>query len=705
MLLAAPLPVRAARWWSTAWRYRREVTVPQFKPTGLGGSEVAVVTFPTGGLTASGGRDVRVAADSGREVPCRVLMAGPGDRIRLAFGAMPGVTKYYVYYGNPNTSPGKKLDIRRGVLLETWAYSGSIPKTLSKARGIFTHTRKLLGRDFQDKIFLGYNPFSPASGIASIFTGYVRCSQPGRYVFAITSRNASFLEVDDKLLVSNGGTRKPSRRGYRTGSVTLTAGAHKLTFYHVNNYGDPVAVLAWQPPGAKRPVPIPSSAFAPVVRGTCGLMKRYGTTLDIDFIPVHAGETFADNRYYQRYSFEANTVGTAGRSIQWKWDFGDGQTSGRQKADHVYLLQGEYTVTLTAKTRVGGLKRTNRIFVTRDWSRVTSHSLDKLRLHTDIIARYDFASMSAPGICEAMRLLKRAGSTDALLRAGQALLTHKTIGRKEGETVLLMYAEALVSARAPDKAAAALAQGVRMVKSPSTRAMLTYRAGKICLDELQDTARALNLFNEVLKKYSVLTTSSAVRGARIGIGDVWRSRGDYDRAGRAYAKAKGRGSVKPGRRPIVKGDLARHVEDYIRKRDLTSAEEYLRRWQETFPIDKLEGYWSLLAVRLYLARKNYAAAVREVEILVRVNPGSNYAAELLMMSVGAYQKLGRKPQADAALKRIAQKYPESPLAAVAVRRLGKPIEPEKPDRTRKPSKKTSGDSKKSSKGSKPVKGK
>ena len=683
-------PAHGARWWSSAWRYQREVTIPASKPRQFPGDDVAVVTFPTGGLAKADGSDVRVASDAGREMPSRVLMVGPGDQVRVAFAVLPGVTHYYVYYGNTSPHPGKKLDIRRGVLLETWAYSGSIPKTFSKAQEAFRRAKRLIGRDFRENVFLGYNPFGPTSGIASIFTGYVQCDKAGRHSFSVMSRNAAFLEVDGKLLVSNGGTRKPNRRSYRTAGVTLTAGVHKLTFYHVNGHGDPVAVLAWQQPGSSRPSPIPSRAFTPVIRATCGLMKRYGSTLDVDFIPVHAGETFMKTHYYQRYTFDARTVGKAARSIRWKWDFGDGQTSDRQKVDHVYLLQGEYTVTLTARTHLGERKRTNRIFVTRNWARVTRSALDKLSLHANILAGYDFSAMAPAAVAQAMDLLKRAGNTEGMVRAGKAFLTHDSVGRTEAEIAIPMYADALLADGAPDEAAAALTRGAKIVKSPSTRAMLLHRAGRICLDELDDTATAMNLFSDVVKKYSVLTTSHAVRGARIGIGDVWRTRGDYDRAAKAYSAAKGRGKVTEGRQPIVKGDLARHVEDYIRQRDLTSAEEYLRRWEETFPLDKLEGYWSLLAARLDLARKRHAAVVREAETLARVNPGSNYAAELLMMAANSHGKLGRKARADAVLRRIAEKYPESPLAGVAVRKLGEAVEPEKPDRMNKPDKKKSG---------------
>ena len=129
--------------------------------------------------------------------------------------------------------------------------------------------------------------------------------------------------------------------------------------------------------------------------------------------------------------------------------------------------------------------------------------------------------------------------------------------------------------------------------------------------------------------------------------------------------------VAAGRTAILKGDYARHVEDYLRRKAYDDAEDYLRRWENAFPADKLEGYWSLLRVELLLARRRWGEAVREVEILCRVNPASNYAAEMLMLAADACLKTGDRDKGKDLLKRIVEKYPESPLAAKAAEKLKK----------------------------------
>jgi len=672
-VLAVPgAAVAGEGWWNYAWLYRRAVTIAPASPTKLPGEDVAVVRMPTGGLIAPDGSDIRVATARGAEVPCRVLMVGPGDQVRVAFAVRGGASKYFVYFGNPKPTPGKQLDIRRGVLLEMWAHPGGATAKLEQVKRIFKKANRLIGRDFLGRIFIGHNPFGPQNRIASTYTGYLVCPIDGKYTFATSSRNASFLLIDGELVIDNGGIHPPQRDIRKRAQVDLKAGLHKLTFYHVSGSGDPIAVVAWRLPNGQRVRPIPADAFAPVASAKCGAMTRYGRKVSIDFIPRQVGETFVTDRYFQQYRFRALAVGQSAGRISWHWDFGDGQTSPRPGLDHVYLLPGEYTVTLTGKTAIGQLKRINRIFVSRPWRRITQKPLGSIKRQGGIVSKYDFTALGPEAVTNAVMLLDRAGLTGPVLKAGEAFVAGEGASGGAVRRVLPIYADALIAAGHPRKALEALLKAEKMTSGPAVRAAMLVRAGEICRRELDKPDRALELFGQVIKRYAHLTSSEAIRQARIGTGDVWRARGDYDKAAAAYKAAKVRYSGEPGRTVFHKGDFARHVEDYLRRGELAAAQESLDRWEQAIPMDKLEGYSALLRVKLLLARAAHAAAAGEAETLVRVNPGSNYAAELLMLAADAYTKLGEADRAAAALKRIVQKYPESALAAEAAKKLKRP---------------------------------
>ena len=658
-----------AGWWNHPWQYRRAVTIPATEPTGLPGDDVAVVSMPTAGLIQPDDKSIRVMTPQGKEMPSRLLMVGPGDLVRLAFAVQKNVSKYYVYFSNPKAPEGKKLDIRRGVLLETYKYPGGGIRRLDQAKKVFNRASTFIGRDFQSRIFLGHNPFSAESRLAGRFTGWLICRRSGKYTFSCSSRDASFLLIDDKLVVDNGGWHRPQRNVHKQGDVELDVGLHKLTFYHVSLGGDPVAVAAWRPPGAGRIWTIPAEAFAPVVTAAPGPLEQYAKALTIDFLYEHAGEAFMMNRYYHRYTFQAQKSGRVARNMQWRWDFGDGQKGRGEKIEHVYLKPGEYTVTLSVRAFAGEMKRTNRIFVSRPWARITENRLDGIRPTARIVSGYDFKTLPVEAVGEAVLLLNRARDFRAVIRAGNALVMHEKAPKQLLKEAMPIYAEALIRAGEAGQAVAALVKAAGMNKSPAVCATLLVRAGQIALTERNDADTAMGLFQMVIKEYSALTTSPAIRDERIGMGDVWRARGNAEKAKQAYTAAKPGSLEGKNTAAIAKGDLAHHVEEYLHKRQYEWAQEYLDRWDRTFPLDKLEGYSSLLRAKLLVARRRYAAAVVEAETLVGVNPISNYAAELLMLAADAYEKLRKPEKAAAALKRVVKEYPESPLAAKAASKL------------------------------------
>jgi TolA-binding protein len=539
---------------------------------------------------------------------------------------------------------------------------------------VLAGAKEFIGRDFRDRVFLAHNPFGPQSRIACVYTGYFLAPKAGAYTFACSSQDSSFLLVDDKEVIDNGGFHRPQYDVSRQGKIELQGGPHKLTFYHVCSGGDPVAVAAWQTPDAKDIKPMPVEAFSPVVRATPGAIQRYGREVEIDFIPQYEGEAFVADRYFQRYSFEALTVGNPGASVQWQWDFGDAQKSTAAKAEHVWLVNGEYTVTLTAKTYAGVLTRTNRLFVSRPWDRLTENKLDGVHQQAGIVLGYDFKGLGADATCEAIVLLNRAAAKDAtreaLLKAGEALTLKDSAAGKLLAEAMPIYAEALVASGDAPKAVAALGKAAKMTADPAVAADLLVRAGNILLDK-DEPAKACEVFEGAIRQYARLTTSPAIRSARIGVGDSWRLRGDYDKAKAAYTDARVRLDAANQPAAVLRGDLAHHVEDYVRQKSLEAARQYLDRWEDSFPLDRLEGYLSLMKARYLAARGADAEAAREAEVLVGVNPTSSYAADLLMLAAAAYDKLKKPDQAKAALKMIVEKYPESPLSVVAAQKLKK----------------------------------
>ena len=669
-------------WWNYRWHYRRSATVSEAKRSGLPGDDIAVLTMPSGGLIQPDGRDIRITTASGRIVKHRVLMVGPGDVVRIAFALQPPVKKYFVYFGNAQADKPKQiLKIQRGVLMETWAYPGGGIANFRQVLGVFRRANVFLGRDFRRDIFIGHNPFGPQNRICSIFTGALLCPRDGDYLFSTTSRDASFLLVDGKVVVRNGGHHRAWPRAVKIGRIHLKKGLHELKVYHVSTRGDPIIVAAWRPPGVRRIWKIPPAAFAPIIRATPGFIEQYGKALTADFIYHHAGETFLANRYLQRYEFVGALSGRFAGKCRYEWDFGDGQklsitTSAAKpvKCEHVYLSDGAKKVRLVVKVGAREFSRTNVIHVARPWDRITENRMEPLGLYARVVAEYDFTSASAMDIANAIVLFKRTGLFDAIVRAGDALISKKDVPVQTFQEAMDIYTDVLVEKMNNSrKAIEALLQAAKMSSSPAISARLMSKAGRYALQSGNDTL-AMKIFSQAIHRYSALTTNEVIRDAKIGIGDVWRYRGNYKKALQAYKQAGPSQSCKglsPEKRAVRRGDLIRHAEDYIRRRLYDDAIRMIDQWENEFPTDKLEGYSTLMRVKLAMRRKQYKDAITQAEQLIKVNPRSNYAPDLLLLEAQAYKAIGKDEQFHKTLNRLIKDYPESPLSTEAKKMLSK----------------------------------
>ncbi len=714
----------AARWWDRRWPWRRQVLV-QAPRARLDGEEAAWVELPLHGVGRPGGPSIRVTTAAGKPVKHFVMQTGPGDLARVCFALSERSSKYFVYYGNPEAqAPDANWRPRRGVLLEGWAYRGGAIASFPLTQQTFNKAGEPQGRTFVPNVYLGHNPFDVPSHYCHRYTGWLVCPKAGRYAFSTTSKDASFLLVDETMVVQWPGRHPPVADARHIGRIRLDAGLHKLTYYHVSVGPNGRAVAAWQPPGEGRPVVIPPAAFAPIARGTCGDLDRYGTRMQADFTMDGPHEAFVKDRYTYRYIFEARLANVAASGAKFRWDFGDGITAEGARAEHVYLSAGKRVVALTARRGGGQSVLQNQIMVTRDWDQVTQPKLDSIRQQAKIVAGYALANLSPGDLASAVWLLRQGGETQACLAAVDALparvadVEPKAILRTMPELYDLLITNAR-GGKSGDQASDLSRRAIRMFQTVETNASdVSVKAeagvyvGRIHLEELGELEQAEAAFARVLQQYSDRTRSPAIRRARVGLGTVYLSTRRYRRAYEAFEQAGVGGERR--KRDVRVGSYARAVEDYIRRKEYTAAAERLDQWEWEYPLEKLRGYSTLLRARLLERQKRYAQVVRLIEgfpmvvlegekptdpvdvialtddpgklsALYKIDPTTGriqsasgttfppnpYGMEMGLLAAGAHVELKQKDQAQRVLRVLIQLYPDSPLIGQAKEELGK----------------------------------
>ena len=669
-------------WWNRNWKARRVFRITGTRSE-LPGDEVGVVEFRTGGLAAPEGRDVRVLARGRKILPVRVLAAGPGDFLRVCFPLVKEVTGYHLYYGNPEARAGETFTPRRGVLLASRGYRGGDVGSWKAMTATIRKAGPSYGRKFVDRIFLGYNPLGPQTNYVNKYTAWLMVPADGEYVFATSSDDASFMFVDGKLVCQWPGWHGavPQVRPQFSGKATLKKGLVKLDYWHVNGALTGVAVAAWQPPGARKAVTIPASAFAPVRRGSQQSYALADGKPALDVSYRSAGEAYLDEKTWLVRAVFSVRKGNGGRRPGGKvaWDFGDGQTGSGPDVEHVYVKPGTYAVTVKVAGAGPAAKCVNRVVVDRDLRRATSGRSEKLEDYAAALAGAGLSRAGPADLLTLGRLYEALGSDADRLRVARALLGLGTeFSDRDYFDHLLFAVHRLREAKAGD-AGRAEALGLLAAaeerfhgdgRRQSYRARVIRERGDLYYFYAGDLEKAYNEYDKVVTRFRGLE-DNIVRITKIRLGDIHRERGAYEEAARRYREAEklkltGQAGAREDAR---RGALPQIAENYLRRRKLEECEKALDVWEWEYPMEKLRGYSTLIRSQLELRRRKYDEAVKQIEAALKVNPRTNFAGELLMVEALAHRALRRPDMALGCYRRILKDYPESEQAAKAREQL------------------------------------
>ncbi len=83
---------------------------------------------------------------------------------------------------------------------------------------------------------------------SALWQGYLDIDVPGKYTFTLSSDDGSWLYINDKLVVNNGGYHTVRSAA---GTVTLEKGKHKIMMKYFDGGGGAIMNLTWIPPGGE----------------------------------------------------------------------------------------------------------------------------------------------------------------------------------------------------------------------------------------------------------------------------------------------------------------------------------------------------------------------------------------------------------------------------------------------------------------------
>jgi tetratricopeptide (TPR) repeat protein len=501
---------------------------------------------------------------------------------------------------------------------------------------------------------------------------------------ATSSNGGSWVLIDGRPAVEWPGAHGPAGDARHAKPVTLSAGVHRIDYWNVSVAGSVSTLAAWQSPAGGRFEPIPAKAFLPVSEAALVEMDVQGERMTADFFAENAGEAWWPDQYAVRMKFRNLSKSiSAQQGGKFEWNFGDGQTSTLAAPTHIYLAPGEYIVTLKASRLADASTFRAKVAVARNWWRQTDPAMEPTKRYADEVALYNLPDLETKCLLVAVSLFEREGMSGPVVAACTEALKRQGVVESQVQKLGLLAGEHLRKTGKADPAVAAYRAIEARLKSTVFKVGTAVQIGETLLHDLHRWDEAEKEYQRVLGTYGTSGADASLRRTHIGLGDIWRHRGDADKARRAYQAAAALKVVSfaPKEAAVRVGTLARYVEEYTREKQWEWAFKFLDDWAWEFPDDKLQGHWSYLKASALVARGDHAAALLEANDVLAAVPANPYAVRLLMLAADCYVTLGDKDKARLLLQTAAEDYPEDPDQSKARQRLttlGGPLTAEKP---------------------------
>jgi tetratricopeptide (TPR) repeat protein len=664
----------------TVFDYQRRMEIP----AGMAHPAVIVTEFFTQGALKAGAENVVVYDGRHRLVPWRVLQVGPGDLCRVAFQTVARQPHYRIEYGGARSAmKSPPWTSSAGLLMETRRFRPCNLDNVDSVQEAWDATGPF-GGDYVPAVFHRYNPFAPEPGpFLSRYRGTLHIVAPGRYRFFTSSQDCSFLRIDGREVAAAPGPHGPVGDARFRGDVQLTAGPHSFEYIHAAGGPDACMVAAWQPPGAAKPEIIPARAFrgdevgflaSGGLQHRLGLSQRDFTVQVVDEVPL-ADSALPLLRAQFRY-VSARGVTTRPRVL---WDFGDGQTSGHTNPQHIYLHPGLYVVTLSFPGDSGGSPTVNRVPIQRPVVLANPDTpAPSLSAYLPLLEPENPAKLDSFGVLQLLRALVQAGQPARAVKIGRVgLLAQRPAQDSESTMAAARVVGELLRDRLADPATALVfwRDLAGVVGSGADKAECEIEAADLALNVLLRAAEAKPLLDSATPKLaSIERTQTALTSRLYRVRGDWYARnGDRPSARAAYARSMS-AAAQPSlaEQAAQRGALSFSAEAFLRDGELDRARAELRRWQEEFPADRMEGYLSLLQAREQAARRNFERAIVMARDLIAVNPDSPYADRLAFLAAECEEQRGRAQAARAVYRNLITDYPGSPLVAAARQKLEHP---------------------------------
>jgi len=683
-LLVLTASAFADNWWNKAWKYRRRIVfnrVSQKYPDSPGGRIKTLLP----GRAFKDAHDVRITDANGKLLKYKIIWADKSDQVEIIC-ELKNKDFVYIYWGNPQAEKlpaSSEYNPKFGLILETREKPLGSYNTWAQVQQLFKKSKKIYGRTVHPYVFDGFNRFGPSENYLSHYYGWLKCPEDGTYTFYTASDDASFLFIDDKLVVQWPGMHSAygGVYGQHHGFIELKKGWHKFDYYHVEGTGTQATVAGWRLPSKRNAqkkyegisVILPGNFYG-FREGWNDRMEILGTKFVADFYPIRTTDLYiSDLDSIVKLHFRAKARGPR-KVIDWckyKWNFGDGNTAKGNYVTHIFLCAGIYKVTLTLVYDEKTIAKLSQIIrVTPIWSQSSVFSDKIAEFFFDQIENYKLNKISLRGLKNYYAVAKRIGREKALLNVLRKLVKMPnalTDYEKPTKFLELARLEAYLG-KNEKNCAEALNNANKYAKSKVMKFDVQLAKAELTFKAFGHNNQALKFLTELEKQvqnYAILQRKQFY----VLFGDLYRLTGKLDAARKYYETAMKTAYSSVEIDETLIADWRMRINSYILRKKAEDAYTLVKRWRNTYPVSYLDSDLAYIEVKTLLALERPAQARAQAKILIKGQPTNVYVGDVLIELGNYFYKHKKYVEAKAYFTLLFQQHREHPKATEAEKLL------------------------------------
>jgi tetratricopeptide (TPR) repeat protein len=535
-----------------------------------------------------------------------------------------------------------------------------------QVRRLLTMAATVYGRSYVPNIFLGVNPHGPSDYYVAVFSAFFTAPQGGDYAFATVSSDASYLEVDGRVVAEWLGRHDAwaGARAEHRGAIRLAAGAHRLQYVQIQFDARSAAVAAWKPPGQRQFEVMPPGAFVPVARFRAASYEPApGATNALYFDWRSIEHNLVDDLAWVKVRFRV--LSPQGPRTH-RWSFDDGTEASGTSVEHLFVRPGNRQVSLEV---LEGSRRlalsTATVRVEPHWPQIQEWRPELFAEQKRELLRRELQAAPLADLVAIARMAARTEDDQLLARAAQVCLRRQ--GEFNSTQADLFYALGARFVGQGDRGDELAEKALRVALPLSANSTVLHDKVRLRLAALLlECGGNLEEAQSLLKAMSTASLSAEDRRLRqLLLADALAAQGEVDKARAAYQAVGAR--LASARKDAQVKRLARleGANHLLRRGELDDAERILRQMESDDPLERLGLDTGLPLIRVYLARGETRRALAHCQRRAPTAAEHLQAPELYYALAEAGFAAGQTAPAQAALRKLLRDFPYSEAAARA----------------------------------------